>query len=432
MYLLLLIVAILIFAIHHYSSKKNEHFSPNMCVGDNCNLDVYTLNTLKRKKKCFITPKKSNSQKKEDEMDAAVEEELKRAAELKKRMAEKLAKEQAKMKHDVNSAKKDANQSMCKSSKLISDMVANHKNGMNNRCFKESLEYNGSTEAKFILDKSVQTQIEDLLDDKIKNSGLTVDTVISDDVRDKINEGIDIYIGNAIRHKKNNNLYGDVSQAILPKDSVIESSVDRIMKTTLSQDKNIKAFTAKCSAQNQLKIGDFVYFRQNVTGEIPEICISGKGEIIAGGRICNIDRTRGEIAISYNFIMNPNTNCKNNTLTALLSNNGPDKRPKWFPQSTIKENKCGNSIEGLGCYPNSWSTLDDKLVNDYVGGFDRSNNRMKCGVGPALYKLPPKISANIVSKNLDKVLNEYKSQTSLFKNCEDFGMEDVFAENLNL
>jgi hypothetical protein len=215
-----------------------------------------------------------------------------------------------------------------------------------------------------------------------------------------------------IYDKINNNISGDVNDMV--NKLVEKQKLDQVIVMSIENEmRNDKAFAPYMpGGNNNLKIGDYVYFKHTVSNNIPDLCIDepSQREIILGGKICNLDPITNKAKINYLFVSNPNFNnrCSKN----FAYDKGVSGLPKWYaPAGQDVRNKCGlTPFNDAACLPNQWPTDKDTWVSKYIGGFDRKKNEMLCGVGPTISNdYPSEVNIANLSKSLEDVVKSCKN-----------------------
>jgi hypothetical protein len=166
----------------------------------------------------------------------------------------------------------------------------------------------------------------------------------------------------------------------------------------------------------KVELGDFVYFRHKLNKAHQFVCAdeATQYEIIVGGKVCSVNNANRTVRISYNFVMNPNRNLRcegkdNIPFGKINYDSGPDGLPKWYPTSQTAD--CGfGAPTDLACEPKQWESKNDDWIKNWVGGFDRANNKMSCGVSPTGYQLPVDVPIDVLSKNLNKLILDCKQE----------------------
>jgi hypothetical protein len=214
-----------------------------------------------------------------------------------------------------------------------------------------------------------------------------------------------------IYDKISSNVFGDVNDMVNKivennkLDKVIAMSIENMMR----EDKAYATYMS--GGNNNIKIGDFVYFKHRVNNNNADLCIddASQREIIVGGKVCSINPLTNQAKINYLYTTNPNFNkrCSAN----YSYDKGVSGLPKWYVATgSDLSNKCGPSPFNDGaCMPSQWSSDKDAWVRQYVGGFDRNKDQMSCGVGPtASNDYPSEVNINNLSKSLEDLVNSCK------------------------
>ena len=254
--------------------------------------------------------------------------------------------------------------------------------------------------------------IGNVLDNALTNSNINfndeVQKVITEEVKAKVANPITTLFVNKFNKSANKDIIGIVKSIL---DSIdVKSSIDTYIQLAINNDKQIKAYIAAANKDN-IQLGDFVYFRYKLSNPQPTICADGidQMEIIAGGRVCDIDPVQRTAKISYNFVMNPNQTPRCNGLNSTSPDiidysQGPDGFPRWYPMSLTQTDCAINAPNNLACKPSQWSDSADSWVADWIGGFDRSKDQMLCGISPKQYNLPDTIPIALLNKNLNRLI----------------------------
>jgi len=273
-------------------------------------------------------------------------------------------------------------------------------------------------ETENIIRTAVEQHIANLLDNVLERSGInfndSVAKVITNEVRNKIITPIIAISLAQVNRNVNRDIVNVINEVIQKAD--IDTQINNLVDIAINNDKRVQSYL-EFGRNKQLRLGDFVYFRHKLDKAVEAICADGPAyqEIIVGGKLCDIDVVNKMASISYNIIINPN---KNPRCQGLASSNpaeinydmGVEGIPKWYPMSSNnKPNSCGIGLpDKLACEPNQWNDSSDAWVSEWIGGFDRKNNRMGCGVSPKNFNLPEKIPIAALSKDLEKLLQACK------------------------
>jgi len=220
-----------------------------------------------------------------------------------------------------------------------------------------------------------------------------------------------------IYDKINNNIFGDVNDMVnnlvenKKLDKVISMSIENIMR----EDKTYATYMS--GGNNNIKIGDFVYFKHKVSTNNKDLWIDepAQREIIVGGKVCNIDELTNKVKINYLYSTNPNFNKRASADPRFSYDRGVSGLPKWYiATGNDLSMKCGPSpVKDGACKPSQWPADKDAWVRQYVGGFDRSKDEMSCGVGPsASNDYPNEVNIMNLSKSLEEVVNSCQSKMS--------------------
>jgi hypothetical protein len=211
-----------------------------------------------------------------------------------------------------------------------------------------------------------------------------------------------------IYDKISSNVFGDVNDMVneLVENNKLDKVIAMSIENAMREDKTYATYMA--GGNNNIKIGDFVYFKHRTNSNNADLCIDdpSQREIIIGGKVCNIDPLTNKAKINYLFTTNPNYNkrCSAN----FSYDKGVSGLPKWYVATGVDQsNKCGPAPFNDGaCMPSQWSSDKDAWVRQYVGGFDRNKNEMSCGVGPtASNDYPTEVNIVNLSKSLEDLVN---------------------------
>jgi len=135
--------------------------------------------------------------------------------------------------------------------------------------------------------------------------------------------------------------------------------------------------------------------------------------LIIGGRICHINNIKKTVKLTYMVIYNPDRR----TISAGGSHNGSsivqydenvNGLPKWYAKtSPEKSRECymNGFSDDFACKPSQWDESEDVWIRKYVTGFDRTSDKLMCGVGPSELNLPPEIPMVSLSRNVQNLLN---------------------------
>jgi len=194
------------------------------------------------------------------------------------------------------------------------------------------------------------------------------------------------------------------------KDTDVVKAVELLIDNASLSNPSFKQYL---SQPKNIQVGDFVYFKHKLGQSISELCADAdKPEtmtVIVGGRVCSMDVVNNTVKLSYNFIMNPNKNerCQGMSSTRPSTINydlGPEGMPKWFPLTDENVNCGANAPLGLACAPAQWEESEDNWVRKYIGGFNRVDNKMDCGVSPEGIDLPEEVPVASIHTNLEYLI----------------------------
>jgi hypothetical protein len=274
------------------------------------------------------------------------------------------------------------------------------------------------------IEKTVQTAIElylnNVVNKALRDANINFDQYVLNSFTNELTNKIATPIYNMFLTKFNQNSSKDIVEIlrnIISKMDVAKN-VKMLIENGINNDEQLKL--ASDSARNlKVELGDFVYFRHKLNNAHQFICAddSTQYDIIVGGKVCSVNNANKTVRISYNFVMNPNRNLRcegkdNIPFGKINYDSGPDGLPKWYP--TSKTADCGFGVPtDLACEPKQWSPKDDDWVKNWIGGFDRKNNKMSCGVSPTGYQLPIDVPIAVLSKNLNKLILECKQELKL-------------------
>jgi hypothetical protein len=204
------------------------------------------------------------------------------------------------------------------------------------------------------------------------------------------------------------NIFGDTNDMVnnLIENNKLDKVIAMTIENAMREDKTFAPYMA--GGNNDIKIGDFVYFKHRTNNNIADLCIDdpSQRELIIGGKVCNIDPLTNKVKINYLFTTNPNYNkrCSAN----YSYDKGISGLPKWYVDTGIDQSKkCGpGPFNNAGCMPNQWSSDKDIWVRQYVGDFNRDKNEMSCGVGPTITNdYPTEVNIANLSKSLEDLVN---------------------------
>ena len=264
---------------------------------------------------------------------------------------------------------------------------------------------------------AVSKLVSNGIDRIISSSSTNMSKLISDKFTDQHAMQIINKLSGLIYQKINNNIVGDINNMVNnlveqeQLDKVITMSIENIMR----EDKTFASYMS--GGNNNIKIGDFVYFKHKVSNNNTDLCIDNESqrEIIVGGRVCSINPLTNNVKINYLYTTNPNFNKRCSTNPSISYDKGVSGLPKWYI-STGRDltMKCGpGPVADGGCIPSQWSTDKDNYVRQFVGGFDRNKDEMSCGVGPtATNDYPQEVNIKNLSKSLEDVVNSCQSKMS--------------------
>ena len=264
---------------------------------------------------------------------------------------------------------------------------------------------------------AVSKLVSNGIDRIISTSSTNMSKLISDKFTFEHSIQIISKLSSLIYDKINNNIVGDINDMVNnlveteKLDKVITMSIENIMR----EDKSFASYMS--GGNNNIKIGDFVYFKHKVSNNNADLCIDNDSqkEIIVGGRVCSINPLTNNVKINYLYTTNPNFNKRCSTNPSISYDKGVSGLPKWYI-STGRDltMKCGpGPIADGGCKPSQWSTDKDNYVRQFVGGFDRNKDEMSCGVGPtASNDYPQEVNIKNLSKSLEDVVNSCQSKMS--------------------
>jgi len=274
------------------------------------------------------------------------------------------------------------------------------------------------------IEKTVQTAIElyltDVVNKALRDANINFNQYVQNSLTTELRNNIAIPIYNMFLTKFNQNSSKDIVEILRNIISKLDvaKNVKMLIENGINNDAQLK-FASDSARNLKVELGDFVYFRHKLNKAQQFICADDdtQYDIIVGGKVCNINNVNRTVRISYNFVMNPNRNLRcegkdNMPFGKINYDSGPDGLPKWYP--TSKTADCGfGAPANLACAPNQWASTEDDWVKNWVGGFDRTNNKMSCGVSPTGYQLPVDVQIAILSKNLNRLLLECKQELNL-------------------
>jgi len=264
---------------------------------------------------------------------------------------------------------------------------------------------------------AVSNLVSNGIDRIISSSSTNMSKLISDKFTIEHSMQIINKLSSLIYDKINNNIVGDINNMVNnlveqeKLDKVITMSIENIMR----EDKTFASYMS--GGNNNIKIGDFVYFKHKVSNNNADLCIDNDSqrEIIVGGRVCSINPLTNNVKINYLYTTNPNFNKRCSANPSISYDRGVSGLPKWYIQTGQDlTKKCGpGPVADGACIPSQWSTDKDYYVRRFVGGFDRTKDEMSCGVGPtATNDYPQEVNIKNLSKSLEDVVNSCQSKMS--------------------
>ena len=280
-------------------------------------------------------------------------------------------------------------------------------------------------EMEQLIQTAIELYIQNILNNLIRNANINFETAVAGAIRNHIRNNVTVPVINQFLRQFNENSYNNILTMLrtVIQQMNVRQNIQGIFNNSVRNNPQISNFV-RVANENQINIGDFVYFRHRIPGTINEICVdnNAQSEIIVGGRVCNVNNVNQTVRISYNYVMNPNRNqrCNGSTITISPSqsqigpispinyDNAPDGLPKWYPQTP--SSNCGaNAPRNLACRPSQWRASDDNWVRTWIGQFDRASDQMLCAQGPPRYGLPIDVPMSILSRNVELLLS----------NCQD-------------
>ena len=273
-------------------------------------------------------------------------------------------------------------------------------------------------------EKMVQTAIElyltNVVNKALKDANINFNQYVQNSLTTELKNNIAIPIYSMFLTKFNQSSSKDIVEIlrnIILKMDVV-GNVKMLIENGINKDAQLK-FALDSSRMLKVELGDFVYFRHKLNKAHQFLCADNatQYDIIVGGKVCSINNVNRTVRISYNFVMNTNRNLRcegkdNMPFGKINYDSGPDGLPKWYP--TSKTADCGfGAPANLACEPKQWASKDDDWIKNWVGGFDRANNKMSCGVSPTGYQLPVDVSIAALSKNLNRLLLECNQELNV-------------------
>lgn len=270
------------------------------------------------------------------------------------------------------------------------------------------------TQIQVAVSKLVTQAIDRIISTSSENLSNKIDSKFNDTHAKKIIDKLTILIYDKI----NNNIFGDISDMVnnLVEKEKLDKLITDVIENFIREDKDFKQYMP--GGNNNIQLGDFVYFKHRLEQNIPGLCVDDETqrEIILGGKVCAIDPISNKVKINYLFTSNPNYNKRCSKIYSY--DKGVSGLPKWYADTDKNlTNMCGpGPFKNAACMPDQWSSDRDNYIKQYVGGFDRNNNEMSCGVGPSIGgDFPTEINIANLSKSLEDIVKSCNNAKLLYK-----------------
>lgn len=278
-----------------------------------------------------------------------------------------------------------------------------------------------------IIKSALATHITGVINELIKSSNIDFNAIVSNkllagNTRDRIVMQIMKLYFDRINQQGNQDIVGTLRSIIQSMD--LNRNIPLLINNAIRANPALQRLEKLANDVN-VNLGDFVYFRHKLSKAIPFLCADNQTqfEIIVGGKVCDINYVNNTVRISYLFVMNPNDNTRcdgtmtsaPNNITRIDYSAGPEGFPKWYIPRKMGDDCGPNAPANIACFPAQWDASNDSWVSQWIGGVDRPGNKMQCGVSPKEYDLPVNVPFGILSKNLNRLVQECKNDLSLIK-----------------
>lgn len=438
MYLYLLIIIVLsIIGILYFNQGKKEHYVNRYAGRNQCGeLDAGPMDRPKVKPSCFaykIGPENERIYNALDKVSKGLDKELSRSNNLDNVFYEMALSNNNKINDLINgSTVRGVRDNLGAGSSLLD---ASKRTNLIDPKLLEVYNIN-ENDTENLIRTAIEQHIASVLDLAMEKSGINFNDVVSkaitEDVKNRVVSPIISLSLTEVNRNVNRDIVSIINEIIQKAD--VDKQINDLVDIAINNDKRIQAYL-DAGRSNQLRLGDFVYFRHRLDKPVEAICADGPAyqDIIVGGRVCDIDMVNKTASISYNIVINPNKNPRCQGLAAtspavINYDRGAEGIPKWYPMSNDGKDNCGFGLpDKLACSPSMWNDSNDTWVSEWIGGFDRKSNKMACGVSPKNYSLPEKVPISSLNKNLDKLLLACQQELDIISPRQEPPMNTISA-----